>query len=390
VIHRMKVSLRILSTIVFSCSFVLALAGLISSGPHVSYAAGEAKESPEKGHKVLYGFATARINLTVTAKINPRTGGFASVAVGAVPFFANSPAVGLNGNYLYVSNSFIKGIPNNGSQIFGYSIDSNDGTLTALPGSPFFKFKPPISIQGLAPTPDGRFLYGADASGHIYAFKVDSQTGVPKQISGSPFASGANQQLAVDPTGRFLYASDDNPPGGVLAFTIDSRGRLSPVPGSPFPIPDPSFLTSSEPYGIVDTGSFVYVALSASDRIAAFAVDRATGALTPVPGSPFAAGNSPANFALANHFLYVVNPGDGTVSGYSIDAASGALTPIPGSPFGSGGETIAMDPSGKYLFLGTFKGIQGYDIDPDSGVLTLGAAKAGENGALFLTTVQLP
>jgi hypothetical protein len=49
-----------------------------------------------------------------------------------------------------------------------------------------------------------------------------------------------------------------------------------------------------------------------------------------------------------------------------------------------------MDPSGKYLFLGTFKGIQGYDIDPDTGILTVGIAKAGENGALFLTTVQLP
>ena len=389
-IHRSKVSLRILSAMVFSFSFVLAIAGHISSGPHVSYAAGNGEKSAKKGHKVLYGFDTAYINLAVTAKINPRTGGFASFTVGAVPFFPNSPAVAVNGSYLYISNSFIKGIANNGSQIFGYSIDSSDGTLTALPGSPFFKFKPPISIQGLAPTPDGRFLYGADASGHIYAFKVDSQTGIPKQISGSPFASGANQQLVVDPTGKFLYASDDNPPGGVLAFTIDSRGRLSPVPGSPFPVPDPSFLTSSQPYGIVDTGSFVYVALSASDRIAAFSVDSGTGALTPVPGSPFAAGSVPANFALAGNFLYVVNPGDGTVSGYSIDAGSGALTPIPGSPFGAGGETISMDPSGKYLFLGTFKGIQGYDVDPDTGILTVGIAKAGENGALFLTTVQLP
>jgi hypothetical protein len=375
---------------VFSFSFVLAIAGHISSGTHVSYAAGNREKSAKKGHKVLYGFDTAYINLAVTAKINPRTGGFASFTVGAVPFFPNSPAVAVNGSYLYISNSFIKGIANNGSQIFGYSIDSSDGTLTALPGSPFFKFKPPISIQGLAPTPDGRFLYGADASGHIYAFKVDSQTGIPKQISGSPFASGANQQLVVDPTGKFLYASDDNPPGGVLAFTIDSRGRLSPVPGSPFPVPDPSFLMSSQPYGIVDTGSFVYVALSASDRIAAFSVDSATGALTPVPGSPFAAGSVPANFALAGQFLYVVNPGDGTVSGYSIDAGGGTLTPIPGSPFGAGGETISMDPSGKYLFLGTFKGIQGYDIDPDTGILTVGIAKAGENGALFLTTVQLP
>jgi DNA-binding beta-propeller fold protein YncE len=64
------------------------------------------------------------------------------------------------------------------------------------------------SIQGLATTPNGQFLYGADANGFIYAFSINSATGAPASISGSPFVSGPNYQLVVDPSGKFLYASD--------------------------------------------------------------------------------------------------------------------------------------------------------------------------------------
>jgi len=163
---------------------------------------------------------------------------------------------------------------------------------------------------------------------------------------------------------------------------------LTPVANSPFAIPGPTGWTS-EPYGIVDTGSFVYTALL--NQVAAFSVDSATGALTSVPGSPFPAGNGASVFASVNNFLYVVNASDGTISGYSIDTSSGALTPLPDSPFGSGGGTLTTDPSGKYLYLGTFKGIQGYNIDSATGALTLGTATFGEGaGVLWLTTVQLP
>jgi DNA-binding beta-propeller fold protein YncE len=126
------------------------------------------------------------------------------------------------------------------------------------------------------------------------------------------------------------------------------------------------------------------------NQVAAFSADSATGALTPVPGSPFPAGNGASVLAAVDNFLYVANAGDGTVSGYSMDSSSGALTPLPDSPFGSGGGTLTIDPSGKYLYLGTFKGIQGYNIDSTTGVLSLGATFGEGAGVLWLTTVQLP
>jgi 6-phosphogluconolactonase (cycloisomerase 2 family) len=382
---------RSLSRIVLLFTLALALARCGSSGNVVCNTSdGSNCTASQPGPEVLYGFAsTSLLNIGVTTTIDASTGAFGALTSGPTPFFANGAAVASNAQFLYVSNSFIDGQPNNGSQIFGYLISPTDGSLTQIGGSPFFLFPPPSSIQGLAITPNGQFLYGADFTGFIYGFSVDSATGVLSLIPNSPLASGPNSQLVVDPTGKFLYASNDNDPDdSILAFTIDpSSGMLTPVPNSPFAIPGPTGGTS-EPYGIVDTGSFVYTALL--NQVAAFSVDSTTGALTSVPGSPFPAGNGASVFASVNNFLYVVNAGDGTISAYSIDSSSGALAPLPDSPFGSGGGTLTTDPSGKYLYLGTFKGIQGYNIDSATGALSLGSANFGEDGTLWLTTVLLP
>jgi 6-phosphogluconolactonase (cycloisomerase 2 family) len=384
-------TLRSISRYVLPLTLMLALCELTSAATRVGDAARAGRDAcHQNGGEVLYGFASSRLNISETATIDLCTGGFYSSFGGPVPFFANSFAVATQAGFLYISNSFIDGGANNGSQIFVYSIDPANGTINQIEGSPFFLFPPPISIQGLATTPDGQFLYGADDSGNIFAFSLDNVTGVPTSLPGSPFASGLNSQLAVDPSGKFLYATSDDAIGTVLAFGIDSTGALSPLPGSPFPINPTSVALNPEPYGIVDTGSFVYVALSGTNQVAAFSVDRETGVLTHVPGSPFTAGNAASLFAITNNFLYVVNAADGTVSAYTINPASGALTPVPGSPFGSGGGTLAIDPSGKYLYLGTYKGVQSYNINSATGALTLGSGTLGEQGVLWLTIVGRP
>jgi 6-phosphogluconolactonase (cycloisomerase 2 family) len=384
-------SLRSIASYVLPLAFMLVVCGRGSAATVVGNADGASKDAcHKKGREALYGFAISRLNLSETTTIDLCTGGFNSVSGGPVPFFANSSAVATQAGFLYISNSFINGSSNNGSQIFVYKIDQANGKIAQIAGSPFFSFPPPVSIQGLATTPDGRFLYGADASGNIFAFRLNKATGVPTSLPGSPFASGPNSQLVVDPSGKFLYATDDDVIGSVLAFAIDSAGALSPVPGSPFVIASANVVDlNSEPYGILDTGSFVYVALSNTNQVAAFSVDSETGGLTHVPGSPFAAGNAPSFFAIAKNFLYAVNAADGTISAYSINPGSGALTPVPGSPFGSGGGTLAIDPSEKYLYLGTFKGVQGYNINSTTGALSLGSGRLGEQGDLWLTIVGL-
>jgi 6-phosphogluconolactonase len=396
-IHWSNGSIRSLTKIVLPFSLALALAGCGSSATVACDASSGGSCRGSGPPEVLYGYAsTELLNLSVITTIDPSTGGFGTISFGNTPnIFANSAAVASNGQFLYISNGFIDGLPNNGSQIIGYSISPTDGTLTAIAGSPFFLFLPPSSIQGLAITPNGQFLYGADFTGFIYAFAVDSATGALALVPASPFVSGPNPQLVVDPTGKFLYASNENDPNdSILAFTISpSSGVLTPVANSPFAIPGPGGGTS-EPYGIVDTGSFVYAALL--NQVAAFSVNSATGALTSVPGSPFPAGNGALLFAQTNNLLYVVNVNDGSISGYSVDSTSGALTPLVDSPFvGLNAGSLVTDPSGKYLYVSgggpPHPGVQGYNIDSSTGALTLGVGSLSEGGGvLWLTTVQLP
>jgi 6-phosphogluconolactonase (cycloisomerase 2 family) len=327
------------------------------------------------------------LNTSVTATIDPNTGGFSSVLVTTVPAYGCAGGIiTVDAKFLYIS------IPENtcgayASALLGYSLDQSTGAPTALPTS-FFSSGILTSPQGMATLPNTNLVYVADA-GRIDAFCVDSDTGSPTPIPGSPFASGSNPQLAVDPSGKFLYASDDDDPGGVLAFTVGFGGGLTPISGSPFAIPGQTN-SNSQPFGIVDTGKFVYTALLATNQIAAFSIDSQTGVLAPVPGSPFAAGTEPIVLALANNFLYAVNNVDGSISGYSINPDTGALTPVPGSPFGNDGFTLVVDPSGKYLYVSLSVGINGFNIDPTTGALTQGLAGVSNDGPLWITIAQLP
>jgi 6-phosphogluconolactonase len=350
-------TLRGVSGFILPLILMLPLAGCGSSGSSgtvvCNASSGSSCTKPGMGPEILYGFpAAVLLNTSMTATINPNTGGLSSISIETVPFFGSSVAAAPNAQFLYASA---------GLQIFGYSIGQTNGTLTPIAGSPF-SFPSNASIQGLATAPNSQFLYAADVAGSIDAFSVDSVTGVPTSIPGSPFASGLNYQLVVDPSGKFLFASDDDPPGGILAFTIDSTGVLTPVSGSPFAIPGQT-VANSEPFGIVDSGSFVYAALTAANQIAAFSIDSVTGALSPVPGSPFSAGDQPTTLTSTNNFLYAANWTNGSISGYSISPSSGALTAIPGSPFGSNITTLAADPSGKYLYVGTSLGTLDFDIN---------------------------
>lgn len=290
----------------------------------------------------------------------------------------------MNGQYLYASDT-------SSAEVFGYAINQTTGALSALAGSPFSTG--PLSVPtglGAAPGSSTPFLYAADA-GAIDGFSVDPMSGSPTPILGSPFASGTNVWLAVDPLGKFLYSTDLNPPGGIFGFTIGSTGALSVVAGSPFLIPGQT-VSNSQPVGIVNTGTFVYAGLSATNQIAAFSIVMGTGALTPVTGSPFPAGANPDLLAIGRGgFLYALNAFDLTISGYSINQTSGALTAIPGSPFQIVGGTMTTDPYGQYLYVTGAGGIQAFSIDATTGMLTpLTGSPFPASGAFYLQAVQVP
>ena len=289
----------------------------------------------------------------------------------------------LNNQFLYVSNPTLGGI----SSIDAWSIDLGSGGLTAVPGSPFSLGTLSLGA-GLAANNSAQVLYVGDA-GKIDALKADA-TGVLTEVLGSPFLAGTNLYLTVDPQNRFVFASDDTPPGNVLAFTSDaSTGALSPVPGSPFATIS-GYVGNTQPGQIVvdSTGRFVYTGLLSTGQIAAFSIVPSSGALNPVPGSPFSAGNTPIALATVNNFLYVSNALDGTISGYSINPTNGVLTPLGGSPFAIHAGPIATDLVGRFLYTTGSGGLLAFSIDSTTGALTPLGSPMPYAGATVLTFVQ--
>jgi 6-phosphogluconolactonase (cycloisomerase 2 family) len=110
-----------------------------------------------------------------------------------------------------------------------------------------------------------------------------------------------------------------------------------------------------------------------------------------VPISNFASPTftNPINRGLvtvAEKFLYMPLS-DNTLYGYTIDAATGQITAVSSNPTVLGPSSIAADPKGAVLFVGSSAGISAFTIDPTLGTLTLTAtASTGGIAPAQITT----
>jgi 6-phosphogluconolactonase len=261
------------------------------------------------------------------------------------------------------------------------------------------------------------FLLTANENGNVSVYTLDGSTGVPTEVSGSPFPTGGNTRwVALSPDNRFAYVSNLYE---ILAYRVDEvSGALTPVVGSPFEM-------QSSPQGLAfhASGSFLFAATY--EGIIRFAVSPTTGALTgvgtPVPGdriikihpsgnfayatkssgsdagvwayaigsngalatvagSPFAAGVGWHAVAIdpAGRFAYVAEQMSSRIFAFSINASTGALVPVPGSPWATavGPHSIAINPESAFLYLACLGAassngaLSGYVINSSTGALT--------------------
>ncbi len=250
-------------------------------------------------------------------------------------------AVDPNGKYLfYGSASF--GLPQ--PQIGALSVNSSTGTLSMVNGSPFPASQMPFAVFV---HPSGKFVYTEDISTapfaltSVSAFAVDSANGALSQVAGSPFtvANASPVGFAIDPSGKFLYAATGLAANGVLGWQIDSTtGALSPLPGSPFQ-PGASTLGAA-----FDTsGRFFYTSAGAAGGISGFSVDSNTGALTPLSGSPFSSNMvvSVPTFDPSGKFAYSPDFVNKAIAGFGVNSATGALTAL-GSSTNLGGHVGSL------------------------------------------------
>jgi 6-phosphogluconolactonase len=329
--------------------------------------------TPTGNYGVLMGMGTdcggslnPGANCNVRVVFAPTHSGTVLGAFTVIDSATNSPQiVGLSAIGM-ATPRFGYGSHSNLTETTSYTVDPTTGSVS-ITGQ--------VSPNGeeIAVDPTSRFLFSAGmGTNTLSVFSVDSSTGVLTTVAGSPFPAGAAPfSVAVDPSGRFIYVPNQSG-NNLSAYSIDlNTGAPKQLTGSPYAVGNTPQASAVDP-----TGRFLYVPAEGSSNISAFSLNPTTGILTAVLGSPFSDGNTAEFVAIEprGKFLYVSNFGNNDVSAFAINSVSGALTPAKGSPFvaGTGPQELSVDPSGRFLYVSNLNGggISGYMINQTSGALT--------------------
>jgi 6-phosphogluconolactonase (cycloisomerase 2 family) len=295
----------------------------------------------------------------------------------------NASSTGSNGLSIAVNaaNTFLYAADPSTNAVDGFSI-SSAGVLSTMAGSPFPAPGAGL-IMGVAVDPAGKFLYattetasGGTGIGLLAVFSIDNTTGALSPTTGSPFSAGITPaEVVVAPSGQFLYISDSG--SGILAFSL-AAGAPTLISGSPFP-------GGTQGVSMTPSGAYLY-AISIDNEVWAYSIDSTTGSLAQLSNSPFVDPAGTGDFTGAivvdptGSFLYTYNTFGfpNTISGFAIDKSTGTLSVMPSSPLGTGqptffGASLAIEPSGKFLYASCADsncGILAFDIDTTTGALT--------------------
>ncbi len=194
------------------------------------------------------------------------------------PFATNPTPVALmltpSGKFLYVANAIT-----NQPLVTAYSVAPGAGTLQAILGSPFS-----VGVgngpSSLTVDPAEKFLFVTNSLDNTISVLAIDPSGALAPIAASPFVTGTFPiSVTVHPSG-FLYVAN-------LQSNNISAYSLDPSTGVPTQITNSPFSASGGPVFItVDSGGkFLFVCGETSRTISEFSIDSKTGALTSSSGS---------------------------------------------------------------------------------------------------------
>jgi 6-phosphogluconolactonase len=215
----------------------------------------------------------------------------------------------------------------------------------------------------LALSPDHRFLFAAlkDAVAS-YAARPD---GTLREISRQPSGALDTVYVSLDRAGREVFIANYDT-GSIAAFPVDGNGIIGPraafevLTGS-----GPNRLRQTSPHAhsiyVSPDDRFVYACDLGTDKVWIFR-RVGQGGLTPA-NPPFATvppGSGARHLAFDGNFVYVANEMGVTTCVFARDATTGGLrlletvSNIPsGAKPGTGSAEIALDASGKWLYVST-------------------------------------
>jgi 6-phosphogluconolactonase (cycloisomerase 2 family) len=225
------------------------------------------------------------------------------------------------------------------------------GDLSPLAGSPFPSGG--IAPEGLALTPDGRFLFvGHQESRTVVPFSLTPE-GVPVAAAEPVDLGSPPDGMAVTPDGRFLIATLPFL-ARIAILEIGPGGRLDHAPGSPFR----GDSDAADGVALGRGGALLYVA-NASPQMSEISLYSLgpEGDLRRTPGSPFRSAGAATNIIHmlpGGRTLAASLAGSNRVAVFAIDT-EGRPAPVPGSPFRNSSlgfvpTGLASEPLGRFLY----------------------------------------
>jgi len=313
-----------------------------------------------------------------------------------------------------VGSSDVTTVSVNCSAVAGYTYVANftDGSVSQYAivlGGALSPLSPSTVASGLSARsgpdsvitdPTGQYVYVANTDSTVSQYTIGTGGALTPMTPATIGAGvdtcsfGTASAVTIDPTGRYVYVVNG---GGTLSqYTIGGSGALTAM--------SPATVAAGKcPVSItVDrTGHYVYVANVGDNSISQYMIGMG-GALTPI--SPALVATGPVeriNFFTGitadpiGPYIYMSNSFDSvqgntgnTISQYAI-GVSGALVPLSPATVSSNSSSIAVDPTGKYLFASDFNsnGVLWYSIGADGTLST--AANDGVTTGTYPASVAV-
>ncbi len=336
----------------------------------------------------------AAVGTASVTVFSPGSGGGSSNAltftINSGADYPQSIAVDPTGEFAYVASQ--------GCDFAGYvsmyTINSTTGALASI--------GPPVptndeDTDSVTVDPSGKFVYVTSSGnewdidfGSLLTFAINPTTGALTLTTGGIIGTGINgtpeyfNSVAVDPSGKFAYATEGGPFPPIMGFagglSSVAMYSISSTTGALMSTGMVAAGTSPDSVAVDPAGKFAYVANLGSNDVSMYTIDATTGALASI--GTIAAGAGPDSVAVdpAGKFAYVANwtgsNADGSVSMYTIDATTGVLASIGSIAAGTNPYSIAVDPAGKFVYVANWTGpnsdgsVSMYTIDATTGVLT--------------------
>jgi 6-phosphogluconolactonase len=236
--------------------------------------------------------------------------------------------------------------PATGGSIIGFGLNADSGTLTPVNAQQ----TPPQAPVSITVDPTGKFLFATVSSHFLYVYNIvpDGSLTLVTNVSAGQQPHGVAVWPGSGLTGGFVYTANGSP-GSVSGFSYDSTGNLTSIG----PDADAGFGTVG--IAIDPTGKYLYATNYTDGTISAYSINAQTGQLTSLGGDVATSNNATASgrgpFDLkvdsSGQFVYCVNRIEGSVSLLTLagsgSATPGALTLVATYRTGDGADAVAID-----------------------------------------------